>query len=160
MRASRPSNPDRACGLCDYDCFAEPANRAALCAGPLACNGGRGCIGVHISPRKICAACQRSLACSTLKVLEHSSSRSPSDSAAPQCRHMRTEIARRRHVAFPLIARKVHDVAGRIYQFLNHRCPLGSCLSLWQRIFAETFSPPLKFYRGIQAHSHFFSLKR
>src|SRR5216683_7364137 len=48
----------------------------------------------QINPRRICAACQRRRALSMLKALEHSSSLSPSDSAAPQCRQARAEIAR------------------------------------------------------------------
>src|SRR6516225_1649182 len=47
---------------------------------------------VQRSPRRICAACQRNCAASTLNVEEHSSSRSPSASTAPQCRQTRSDI--------------------------------------------------------------------
>jgi hypothetical protein len=43
--------------------------------------------------------------------------------------------------------RQIDDVAGRRYVFFNHGCSsrLTRCLS--QTSFAQTFSPPLKFYR-------------
>src|SRR6516164_1548622 len=55
------------------------------------------------SPRRICAACQRNCAASTLKVEEHSSSRSPSAGTAPQCRQTRSDIA---GILKPLRSRK------------------------------------------------------
>ena len=64
----------------------------------------------NINPRKICAGRFAGRA-SMLKALEHSSSLSPSDSAAPQCRQARADIASAGcGVAALLIAREIDDV--------------------------------------------------
>lgn len=59
-------------------------------------------------------------------------------------RRQRRRLAARHDLT---IARQVDDVTGRRYVFFNHGCSsrLTHCLS--QTSFAQTFSPPLKFYR-------------
>lgn len=69
---------------------------------------------------------------------------------ARACRHRRRPAARQRLA----IVGQRDDVAGRRYVFLNHGCSsrLTRCLS--QTSFAQTFSPPLKFYRRDWGGAH------
>ena len=66
-------------------------------------------------------------------------------------RRQRRRLAARHDLA---IARQIDDVAGRRYVFFNHGCSsrLTRCLS--QTSFAQTFSPPLKFYRRNWGTAH------
>lgn len=66
-------------------------------------------------------------------------------------RRQRRRLAARHHLT---IARQIDDVGGRRYVFFNHGSSsrLTRCLS--QTSFAQTFSPPLKFYRRNWGTAH------
>lgn len=70
--------------------------------------------------------------------------------SAQACRQRR-RLAARHDLT---IVRQIDDVAGRRYVFFNHGCSsrLTRCLS--QTSFAQTFSPPLKFYRRNWGTAH------
>ena len=101
----------------------------------------------NINPRGIYAGRFAGLDASILKALEHSSSRSPSDSAAPQCRQFRADNSRFLGfgVAVLLIAGEVDDVAPSHYDFLNHCCPRDLRQRYRREAVAQTFSATLKF---------------
>lgn len=90
-----------------------------------------------VRPRSGRAECSRAVV--VVLTIEQRSTTVP----AHACRHRRRLAARHGLT----IVRQIDDVAGRRYVFFNHGCSsrLTRCLS--QTSFAQTFSPPLKFYR-------------